>query len=99
MASKRRKAASAAKIAKDKLACNKAKKTPSHPTKSHVVKACKDGKEKIIRFGQQGVKGAGKNPKTAKEKARKKSYYARHNAQDAKPDIFSARYWSHKVKW
>ena len=36
---------------------------------------------------------------SAKEKARKKSYYARHNAQDAKPDIFSARYWSHKVKW
>ena len=68
MADKRKKAASAAKIAKDKLACNKAKKTPSHPTKSHVVKACKDGKEKIIRFGQQGVKGAGKNPKTAKEK-------------------------------
>ena len=67
MADKRKKAASAAKIAKDKLACNKAKKTPSHPTKSHVVKACKDGKEKIIRFGQQGVKGAGKNPKTAKE--------------------------------
>ena len=99
MASKRRKAASAAKIAKDKLACNKAKKTPKHPTKSHVVKACKDGKEKIIRFGQQGVKGAGKNPKTAKEKARKKSYYARHNAQDSSPDIFSARYWSHKVKW
>ena len=99
MADKRKKAASAAKIAKDKLACNKAKKTPSHPTKSHVVKACKDGKEKIIRFGQQGVKGVGKNPKTAKEKARKKSYYARHNAQDAKPDIFSARYWSHKVKW
>ena len=56
-------------------------------------------KEKLIRFGQQGVKGAGKNPKTAKEKARKKSYYARHNAQDKNPDKFSARYWSHKVKW
>ena len=37
-----------------------------------MVKACKDGEEKIIRFGQQGVKGAGKNPKTAKEKARKR---------------------------
>ena len=68
MSNKRKKAASVAKIAKDKLACNKAKKTPSHPTKSHVVKACKDGKEKIIRFGQQGVKGAGKNPKTAKQR-------------------------------
>ena len=99
MADKRKKAAKAAKLAKDKMACNKPKKTPGHPTKSHVVKACKDGKEKIVRFGQQGVKGAGKNPKTAKEKARRKSYYARHNAQDSKPDKFSARYWSHKVKW
>ena len=86
-------------LAKKHMKCNKPKKTPGHKTKSHVVKACKDGKEKIIRFGQQGVKGAGKNPKTAKEKARKASYYARHNAQDSKPDKMSARYWSHKVKW
>ena len=79
---------------------NKAKRTPSHPTKSHVVVARKaDGSTKLIRFGQQGVRGAGKNPKTAKDKARKKSYYARHNAQDSSPDKFSARYWSHKVKW
>ena len=99
MSNKRRKAASAAKLAKDKMACNKPRRTPKHPTKSHVVKACKDGKEKIIRFGQQGVKGAGKNSKSAKDKARKKSYYARHNAQDSNPSKFSARYWSHKVKW
>jgi hypothetical protein len=99
MSSKQRKAASAAKIAKDKMACNKPRKTPGHPTKSHVVKACKGEEERIIRFGQQGVEGAGKNPKTAKDKARKKSYYARHNAQDSSPDIMSARYWSHKVKW
>ena len=78
---------------------NKPKRTPSHPTKSHVVVAKKGDKTKTIRFGQQGVKGAGKNPKSAKDKARKKSYYARHNAQDAKPDKLSARYWSHKVKW
>ena len=60
------------------------------------------GLRKIGRFQyepKRGVKGAGKNPKTAKDKARKKSYYARHNAQDANPDKFSARYWSHKVKW
>jgi hypothetical protein len=78
---------------------NKPKRTPNHPKKSHVVVAKKGDKTKLIRFGQQGVKGAGKNPKSAKDKARKKSYYARHNAQDSKPDIFSARYWSHKVKW
>jgi len=78
---------------------NKPKRTPSHPTKSHVVVAKVGDKTKTIRFGQQGVKGAGKNPTTAKDKARKKSYYARHNAQDASPDRMSARYWSHKVKW
>jgi|TARA_B100000965_G_scaffold343516_1_gene313267 hypothetical protein len=91
--------AKAKRLATKHLKCNKPKKTPSHKTKSHVVKACDKGKEKIIRFGQQGVKGAGKNPKTAKDKARKKSYYARHNAQDSSPSKMSARYWSHKVKW
>lgn len=78
---------------------NKPKRTPKHPTKSHAVLAKVGDKEKLIRFGQQGVEGAGKNPKTEKDKARKKSYYARHNAQDSKPSKLSARYWSHKVKW
>jgi hypothetical protein len=78
---------------------NKPKRTPSHPTKSHVVVAKSGGQVKTIRFGQQGVKGAGKNPKTAKEKARRKGYYARHNAQDSRPSKMSARYWSHKTKW
>lgn len=78
---------------------NKPKATPSHPTKSHVVVAKEGDKVKTIRFGQQGVKGAGKNPTSAKDKARRRSYYARHNAQDATPDKLSARYWSHKVKW
>jgi hypothetical protein len=78
---------------------NKPKRTPNHPSKSHVVVA-KDGDEvKLVRFGQQGVSGAGKNPTSAKDKARKKSYYARHNAQDSSPSKLSARYWSHKVKW
>ena len=78
---------------------NKPKATPSHPTKSHVVVAKSGEQVKTIRFGQQGVKGAGANPTSAKDKARKKSYYARHNAQDSSPDKLSARYWSHKVKW
>ena len=78
---------------------NKPKRTPSHKTKSHMVLAQKGHQLKLIRFGQQGVKGAGKNPKSKKDKARKKSYYARHNAQDKNPSIMSARYWSHKVKW
>ena len=80
-------------------AVNKPKRTPSHPKKSHVVVAKEGDKIKVVRFGQQGVKGAGKNPKSAKDKARKKSYYARHNAQDPNPSKLSARFWSHKIKW
>ena len=78
---------------------NKPKRTPKHPKKSHVVLAQEGHNLKLIRFGQQGVSGAGKSPKSAKDKARKKSYYARHNAQDSSPSKLSARYWSHKVKW
>ena len=80
-------------------AVNKAKRTPSHKTKSHVVMAKEGNTYKLIRFGQQGVKGAGKNPKSKKDKARKKSYYARHNAQGKPKSKLSAKYWSHKVKW
>lgn len=89
----------ATKPKKASMPCNKPRRTPGHATKSHMVKACKGGEEKLIRFGQQGVEGAGQNPKTAEGKARKRSYYARHNAQDATPDKMSARYWSHRVKW
>ena len=78
---------------------NKAKRTPNHPKKSHAVMASEGGKYKFIRFGQQGVKGAGKSPTSAKDKARKKSYYARHDAQGKPTTKLSAKYWSHKVKW
>jgi hypothetical protein len=78
---------------------NKPKRTPGHKTKSHVVMAKEGDTYKLIRFGQQGVKGAGKNPKSKKDKARKKSYYARHNAQGKPKSKLSAKYWSHKVKW
>lgn len=79
---------------------NKPKRTPKHPTKSHVVvakgKGCENGK--VIRFGQQGVSGAGKNPSSAKEKARRKSFKARHAKNIAK-GVCSAAYWANKVKW
>ena len=75
---------------------NKPKKTPNHKTKSHIVVAKVGDKIKTIRFGQQGVTGAGKNPKTKKEKMRRKQYYARHGQTS---DKLSAKYWSHKVKW
>ena len=78
---------------------NKAKRTPGHKTKSHMVLAQEGHKLKLIRFGQQGVKGPGKNPKSKNDKARKKSYYARHSAQDPNPSKMSARYWAHRTKW
>jgi len=78
---------------------NKPKRTSKHPKKSHAVLAKEGDKIKLIRFGAQGVSGEGKNPKTKAGKARKKAYYARHNAQDSSPSKLSARYWSHKVKW
>jgi len=78
---------------------NKPKRTPSHPTKSHVVVAkCEDGTIKTIMFGQQGVSGAGKAPKTASEKARRKSFKARH-AKNISKGKMSAAYWADKVKW
>ncbi len=77
---------------------NKPKKTPNHPTKSHVVVAKKGDKVKLIRFGQQGVSGAGKNPKSAKDKARKKSFKARHKENIDKGLLYPA-YWASKVKW
>lgn len=78
---------------------NKPKRTPNHPRKSHAVLAKEGDTIKLIRFGQQGVSGAGKNPKSEKDKARRKSYYARHNAQGKPTSKLSAKYWSHKVKW
>lgn len=88
----------ASKVDKSKMACNKPKRTPGHKTKSHIVKACANGQEKIIRFGQQGVSGAGKNPKSASEKARRKSFKARH-AKNISKGKMSAAYWADKVKW
>jgi hypothetical protein len=77
---------------------NKPKRTPNHPTKSHVVVAKEGDKVKTIRYGQQGVSGAGKNPKTAAEKARRKSFKARHAKNIAKGKM-SAAYWANKSKW
>ncbi len=76
----------------DDLKINKPKRTPSHPTKSHIVKTKVDGKEKIIRFGQQGKTGDKTNT------ARAKSFKARHRKNIAKGKS-SAAYWANKVKW
>lgn len=77
---------------------NSPKRTPSHPTKSHVVVAKEGDQVKTIRFGQQGETGSGSNPKTAEGKARQKSFKARHAKNIARGKM-SGSYWSNKVKW
>ena len=90
----------ASRVNKSAMKCNSPKRTPSHPKKSHVVKACANGKEKVIRYGEQGAKTAGK-PKageSARMKAKRKSFKARHAKNIAKGKM-SAAYWANKSKW
>jgi hypothetical protein len=70
---------------------NKPKRTPNHPTKSHIVVARSGGKTKTIRFGEQGAK-TNQNPK------QKKAFYDRH-AKNIAIGPMSAAYWAAKVKW
>jgi len=78
---------------------NKPKKTPKHPTKSHVVMASEGGKYKLIRFGQQGVSGSPKKQGESDSYAnRRKSFKARHSKNINKGKM-SAAYWADKVKW
>lgn len=78
---------------------NKPKRTPTHPTKSHVVVAKEGSKIKTIRFGQQGVSGSPKKKgESAAYKARRESFKDRH-AKNIKKGKMSAAYWSDKVKW
>ena len=78
---------------------NKPKRTPNHPTKSHVVVA-KDGEQiKTIRFGQQGVSGSpAREGESKAEAARRKSFKARH-AKNIKKGKMSAAFWANAEKW
>jgi len=78
---------------------NQPKRTPGHPTKSHVVVAKVGDKVKTIRFGQQGVKGSPKKKgESSSYAARRKSFKARH-AANIKKGKMSAAYWADRVKW
>ena len=79
---------------------NKPKRTPNHPKKSHVVVAKSGSTIKTIRFGEQGASTAGKpkSGESAKMKAKRKSFKARHGRNIAK-GVLSAAYWANKVKW
>ncbi len=79
---------------------NKPKRTPKHPTKSHVVMASEGGRYKLIRFGEQGASTAGKPKAGESDRMKKKraSFKARHSKNIAKGKM-SAAYWANKVKW
>lgn len=78
---------------------NKPKRTPSHPTKSHVVVAKQGDMVKTIRFGQQGVSGSPrKSGESEAYRKRRESFKARHAGNIAKGKM-SAAYWADKVKW
>lgn len=79
---------------------NKPKRTPSHPKKSHVVVAKEGGKVKVIRFGEQGAKTAGKPKKGESDAMKKKraSFKARHG-KNIKKGKMSAAFWADKTRW
>ena len=93
----------AARIDKEKMACNKPRRLNDGSSKSHVVKACCDEcgpNGKLIKFGQKGASTAGdpKKGESKKMKAKRKSFKARHGKNIAKGKK-SAAFWSDKVKW
>jgi hypothetical protein len=79
---------------------NKPKRTPNHPTKSHVVVAKEGDRVKTIRFGEQGAETAGKPKEGESERMKNKraSFKARHGRNIAKGKM-SAAFWSDKIKW
>ena len=78
---------------------NKPKRTPNHPTKSHVVLAKEGNEVKLIRFGQQGVSGSPKKENESEaDRKRREAFKARH-AANIKKGKMSAAYWADKQKW
>lgn len=78
---------------------NKPKRTPKHPKKSHAVLAKSGSKVKLIRFGQQGVKGSPKKKgESAAYRRRRLAFKARH-ARNIRKGVMSAAYWANRVKW
>lgn len=99
--SKRDKIRKASLLKKHRLkGVNIPKRTPDHPTKSHIVLAQEGDTIKLIRFGEQGASTAGKPKKGESERMKKKrkSFKSRHRKNIAKGKL-SAAYWANKVKW
>jgi hypothetical protein len=78
---------------------NKPKRTPGHPTKSHIVVAKTGTQVKTIRFGQQGVSGSPKKEgESDSYRKRREAFKARHAGNISKGKM-NAAYWADKVKW
>ena len=87
---------------KSEMKCNSPKAEPvgdSLTGKSHVVKACENGKEKLIRFGQRGVKGSPKKKGESKDYASRRHRFQTRHAKNISKGKMSAAYWANKVKW
>ena len=87
---------------KSEMKCNSPKSEPvgdSLTGKSHVVKACEGGKEKLIRFGQRGVKGSPKKEGESKAYASRRHRFQTRHAKNIAKGKMSAAYWANKVKW
>jgi len=78
---------------------NKPKRTPSHPTKSHVVVAKEGDQIKTIRFGQQGVSGSPKKQGESEAYANRRASFKARHAKNISKGKMSAAYWADKVKW
>ena len=87
---------------KSEMLCNKPKAQAvgdSETGKSHVVKACSNGQEKLIRFGQRGVKGSPKKKGESKAYASRRNRFQTRHAKNIAKGKMSAAYWANKVKW
>ncbi len=87
---------------KSQMKCNKPKAEPhgsGETGKSHVVKACEGGEEKLIRFGQKGVKGSPKKKNESEAYANRRSRFKKRHEKNIKKGKMSAAYWANKVKW
>lgn len=87
---------------KSEMKCNSPKSEPvgdSLTGKSHVVKACEGGKEKLLRFGQRGVKGSPKKEGESKAHASRRHRFQNRHAKNISKGKMSAAYWANKVKW
>ena len=87
---------------KSSMQCNKPKAQAVGDLKtgkSHVVKACSGGKEKLLRFGQRGVKGSPKKKGESKEYASRRKRFKHRHAKNIAKGKMSAAYWANRVKW